>query len=293
MSTTGPGPFIEPDSLSVTQQQYVPNTLLVFQVVSYQTNAIDPDSGIPEGNADFIVFQAYANNQPQLGIAPLYIDTSALTVGLGAIGGVPYTSPAFFGGGGGASPPPLIQFGIANLEPQDVGATAAFEVIGATNTQPVSGHSLTVNNGGEEGSTVSISIPTVNTQALGISDISIQSPETENFMNLPTGPSSSNQIPAYQSEYLVDNAIDTVNQIRAQVGAQTVSLQQDANNDNVAIVNYTASVSNIRDANVGQTVTDFTKNQILAQVGTAVLAQLQVSATQLTALLLNSYAGLA
>ncbi|MBV8154441.1 MAG: hypothetical protein JOY98_08470, partial [Candidatus Eremiobacteraeota bacterium] len=67
---------------------------------------------------------------------------------------------------------------------------------------------------------------------------------------------------------------------------------QDANGDSVAVVNLTAASSNIRDADIAATTTDFTKNQILVNVGNSVLAQVEVSATQLTALLLNSFAGL-
>ena len=70
-----------------------------------------------------------------------------------------------------------------------------------------------------------------------------------------------------------------------------VATQIDDNNDSTAIVQYQATVSNIRDADIGATVTDYTQQQIIVSVGDSVLAQLQVDSTRLTALLLNSFNG--
>jgi len=67
--------------------------------------------------------------------------------------------------------------------------------------------------------------------------------------------------------------LQTVLAQRAQLGATIVRLQEDQNNDNVASVNLAASESAIRDLNVGQETTEYTKLQILVQVGTSVLAQ--------------------
>ena len=70
-----------------------------------------------------------------------------------------------------------------------------------------------------------------------------------------------------------------------------VATQTDDDNDSTAIVQYQATVSNITDADIGATVTDYTQQQIMVSVGDSVLAQLQVDATALTALLLNSFNG--
>jgi flagellin len=281
--TTGPGPFIEP---TLQNTQDVPS-LIVFQVQSYATVATDPDSGFNESPGDYVVFESYSQD-PRIGVAPLYIDTSALQVGLGGIQ-TQYNAPPAFGGGAANV---LLDFAIGNLSPQDVGATAAFEVLAATNTTPPTGHALSVNDGGEEGQTIAIDLPQINTSTLNISDIDIDTPETENFMNQLTGPSSSNALAAADAELRLDTALESVNSIRAQVGAQTVALQNDADNDNTAVVNLGATVSNIRDANIGQTTTDYTRQQILVSVGDSVLSQINVHAQQLTALLLNSFSGL-
>ena len=71
---------------------------------------------------------------------------------------------------------------------------------------------------------------------------------------------------------------------RAQLGATIVRLQEDSNNDNVASVNLTASESAIRDLNVGAETTEYTKLQILVQVGTSVLAQANQNAQSVISL---------
>jgi|GEM_PF-838107 len=73
---------------------------------------------------------------------------------------------------------------------------------------------------------------------------------------------------------LIDEAIDDVSNLRARLGAfQKNMLQTNANSLNVAIENITATESNIRDADMAAETTQFTKNQILVQSGTAMLAQ--------------------
>ena len=71
----------------------------------------------------------------------------------------------------------------------------------------------------------------------------------------------------------VDLAIDTIAQIRGDLGAQQNRLGYTIRKNNVAVENMTASESGIRDTDVAETVTDFTRNQILTQSGTALLAQ--------------------
>lgn len=280
----GPGPFIEPFHQLMTQQ--VP-ALLVFQVLSYSPNAVDPDTGLNVGPGVYVEFQAYSTD-PSMGNAPLYQDISALAVNAGPIINAQYDAPISFGGG---SPKLLLQFSVANLTQADVGATAAFITTTAT-ANTATGEPLTINDGGDEGKTVSINLPTINTVALDISDLSVTRPDTVNFTNTVTGQASSNVMAAAFAEQRIDSALEVVTQARAQIGAQTVALQQDADNDNVAIVNYTASESNIRDTDVGRTVTDYTREQIMVSVGTSVLSHLEVSTQQLTALLLNSFSGL-
>ena len=72
---------------------------------------------------------------------------------------------------------------------------------------------------------------------------------------------------------LIDTAIKTVSTQRADLGAIQNRFDHTINNLNVAVENLTASESRIRDADMAQEMVQFTRNQILSQAGTAMLAQ--------------------
>jgi flagellin len=71
----------------------------------------------------------------------------------------------------------------------------------------------------------------------------------------------------------LDNAIKTVSTTRANLGAVQNRFDHTINNLNVTVENLTASESRIRDADMAQEMVQFTRNQILSQAGTAMLAQ--------------------
>jgi flagellin len=112
--------------------------------------------------------------------------------------------------------------------------------------------------------------------------------ETVNYLNQITGVQPSNNVAASYSEVLVQNALTSIATAQAQIGAQIESLRDDEGNDNTAIVNYQQSVSQIADLNVGQATTQYTQEQILTDVGTSVLAQMQTDAKAVTALLIQA-----
>jgi flagellin len=72
---------------------------------------------------------------------------------------------------------------------------------------------------------------------------------------------------------LLDTAIKTVSTQRADLGAIQNRFDHTINNLNVAVENLTASESRIRDADMAQEMVQFTRNQILSQAGTSMLAQ--------------------
>ena len=270
------GPGVPPPST------YVPN-FITFTVTGYSANAVDPDSGTPVGPGVYVQVQAYSTN-PAFGAAPLYVDTSAVAVNSGPLG------PTFIPNPGSATSGSfldLLDFTLANLTQQDVGTSISFEVLNPPPSAPANAGPLYVQNGPQEGQTTAISLPGVSTADLNISDISILTPQIVNYQNVVQGQSSSNLIPSADAEMRVDAALSQITQAQAQIGAQLVSLNYDATNANTASVNLTASVSSIQDANIGATVTDLTQQQILTQIGSSVVAQMQVSATQITALMLN------
>jgi flagellin len=75
----------------------------------------------------------------------------------------------------------------------------------------------------------------------------------------------------------LSTAITTINTLRGNLGAfQKNTLQTNINSLTVAVENVTATESYIRDANMAEETSNFTKNQILVQAGVAVLAQANV-----------------
>ncbi|WP_305884957.1 flagellin [Klenkia sp. PcliD-1-E] len=72
---------------------------------------------------------------------------------------------------------------------------------------------------------------------------------------------------------LLDKAISAVSTARANLGAVQNRLEQTTANLNIAVENLTASRSRIVDVDMASEMTEFSKNQILVQAGTAMLAQ--------------------
>ena len=75
------------------------------------------------------------------------------------------------------------------------------------------------------------------------------------------------------SATLVDAAISSVSSLRGQLGADQNRFQSTIANLQVTTENLSASESRIRDTDMAAEMVNFTKNQILLQAGTAMLAQ--------------------
>ena len=71
----------------------------------------------------------------------------------------------------------------------------------------------------------------------------------------------------------IDAAIGTLNSKRGDVGAAQNRLGYASANLATTLENFTAADSVIRDVDMAAEMTSFTKNQILLQAGTAMLAQ--------------------
>ncbi len=78
---------------------------------------------------------------------------------------------------------------------------------------------------------------------------------------------------AQDSIALIDSQIESVSTARAELGAYQNRFEHTIKNINVAVENLSASESRIRDTDMAQEMMNFTKNQILSQAGTAMLAQ--------------------
>lgn len=122
-------------------------------------------------------------------------------------------------------------------------------------------------SGADEGDVIQLGIAATNTNTLRISNI-----------NLAVSSSSNPSLAAEDAIGQIDIALQTLTTQQANLGAVVVRLGIDQENDNTAAVNLQASESNIADLNVGQATTEFTKLQLLVQVGTSVLAQSNANA---------------
>jgi len=87
------------------------------------------------------------------------------------------------------------------------------------------------------------------------------------------GLSVSSATAASSAMAVVQSAISTVSDRRANFGAVQNRLEHTINNLGVNSENLSASESRIRNADMAKEMTDFTRNQILVQAGTAMLAQ--------------------
>ena len=98
-------------------------------------------------------------------------------------------------------------------------------------------------------------------------------------MNLNTAAKSQEAIT------LVDNAIAQVSSARSKLGAYQNRLEHTVANLDVAAENMTASMSRIQDADMAKEMADYTKDNILAQAGNAMLAQANQRPQQILQLL--------
>jgi flagellin len=179
--------------------------------------------------------------------------------------GAATVSTVLFGSGGttAANSYDNVNITIGNITTADVGVTAYVKVSQqvAALTDPTK-PAFNFQSGANEGATVQVGFAATNTSTLRVSNI-----------NLVLSTSNSGSIGAEDAIGQIDQALQTLLQQRATLGAVIVRLNEDAANDNIAAVNLQASESSIRDLNVGAETTNFTKLQILVQVGTSVLAQ--------------------
>ena len=115
--------------------------------------------------------------------------------------------------------------------------------------------SLTFQVGANGGETQSITLSSMTAATLGTSGVDVTANGTA--ADLTT----------------IDAAIKSVSTFRGSLGAAQNTFEHTVNNLNVAVENLSASESRIRDTDMAQEMMNFTRSQILAQAGTAMLAQ--------------------
>jgi flagellin len=157
-------------------------------------------------------------------------------------------------------------FQLGNFTTADTGAAATIQVNPGTTGSTGSG--VTVQTGASQGSTTTLSFPQTDVGTLGSSNLSFAT--TANAENA-------------QGQVL--NSLSSLLTSRADLGAQAVSLGYQAQNNQVASVNLTASADSIGGTDIGSTVSDFQKNSISSQISLALLANANTNAGHLSAIL--------
>jgi len=118
-------------------------------------------------------------------------------------------------------------------------------------------------------------VGTMTAQALGLRSTQ----GTDEIMSLSTPDSANVAIGT------IDNALKLVNKQRADLGAYQNRLEETSYGLGIAAENTQAAESTIRDTDMASEMVEFTKNQILSQSGTAMLAQANNSSENVLALL--------
>lgn len=157
-----------------------------------------------------------------------------------------------------------INFG--NFTASDAGTSATIQAT-AANAGSVA-PTVTVQSGANAGQTTAVSLPNASTSGLGIANIDLSNPAS-----------------ATNTEGQLSNAITTLNLGQAQLGAQSNSLANQFDNNNVYSVNLAASASSIGDVNVGQAVTQNQQASLQQQISLDVLARSNADAGHLNSFL--------
>jgi flagellin len=152
-------------------------------------------------------------------------------------------------------------------------------VAGAQGNVTVTDQSLVFQVGPNANQTVKVSVDKAHSSALGLNVAGSQ------FANLSAVDVRS-QTGAQDTIKVVDQAISDITNLRGRLGAvQQQTLESGANNLRTTLENTTAAESVIRDTDFAAETANFTKNQVLMQVGTSVLQNSNQTAQLVAALL--------
>lgn len=119
-------------------------------------------------------------------------------------------------------------------------------------------------------------IGTMTATALGLKGIQ---GETENTISI-NSPDEANQTVS-----VIDEALRNVNKQRADLGAYSSRMEMAQKGINISAENLTSADSRIRDTDMAVEMTEYTKNQVLQQASSALLAQANSQSQNVLALL--------
>ncbi|MBR5944182.1 MAG: hypothetical protein IKZ94_04465 [Lachnospiraceae bacterium] len=128
--------------------------------------------------------------------------------------------------------------------------------------------SMRLQIGANEGQVLEIPIPDVSLRHMGIRDIDVSTKEG-----------------AQDALERIGGAISYISQVRSELGALQNRLENSVNNLDITVENMTSSYSRIMDVDMAEEMSEYTKNQILTQAGTSMLAQANERPSQVLQLL--------
>ncbi len=155
---------------------------------------------------------------------------------------------------------------IGNVAASDAGTSATIQTTAASGGSQQG--SVNVQSGANAGQTTTVTLPNATTSGLGIVNIDL-----------------SNQAGATNAEGQISGAITSLNLGQAQLGAESSSLQNQFENNNVDSNNLANAASSIGDDNVGQSVTQNQESTLQQQISIAVLARANADAGHLNSFL--------
>lgn len=149
----------------------------------------------------------------------------------------------------------------------NMGSSIGVTAVGAANSQTVVisavNNGLTFQIGANTGQQIVVGLGDLRANNLGF----VETGETVDQIDVTSTQGAQDAI------NIVDRALEQVSRQRSYLGATTNRLEATISNLGVASENLTAAESRIRDADIAFETTMFTRNQILIQAGTSILAQ--------------------
>ena len=141
--------------------------------------------------------------------------------------------------------------------------------------------------GANEGQTVNMKMLEMTANALGIGTLEVDEPVKDDLGNVLLDESGNVVTKKVSGKTVsvatasdaqvaigaINNAIEVVSKERARYGAMQNRLEHTINNLRVSAENLQAAESRIRDADMASEIVEFSKNKIISQSGTAMLAQ--------------------
>ena len=161
----------------------------------------------------------------------------------------------------------------------DTGANAHLTVTGAQGNVSINDNSLVFQIGANQNQTAKINIDSVNPIGLGVA---VSGNQFANLDEISVTTATQSQ----DALGVIDAAIDEVTTLRGRLGAfQQNTLESTANNLRTTLENSVNAESVIRDTDFAAEIANFTKQQVLVQAGTSILANANQSSQLVLSLL--------